>query len=944
MATLPASQDVRTGLLGRVSECEALAAVLGRARAGESGVLLLRGEPGIGKTALLEAAIEQAIGGQMGVLRARGVESEAELAFAGLAELVGPVIELRAQIPGLQAASLASALGVGDLVPYARFPVLAGTLSLLAAAAERAPLLVVVDDAQWLDAPSAEALMFVARRLRFEGIALLIALRPGDGHGFAAAGMETLYLEGLDSAASRALVGERRGVAVSDAVAGELRDATGGNPLALQTAAELLDGEQLRGGRPLPRPLPVGAQIAEAFLARVARLPEASVGALTAAAASGASDIGELGEALGILGLAASDLQPAEDAGLIDLGGSALEFQHPLLRSALYQAATPARRREIHAALAAALDGDDERCAWHLAAAAAGPDEELAATVERAARGASKRGGHMTAARLLERAADLSPDRDARARRLLRAASDAHQGGRPAWAVQRAERALELVRDPRLRAEIAHMRGSLEQYAGSTARARELLVAEAEAIRPLDPRLATLIMLDAAATSVLAGDVLTAHATATAATEVATGVEGIVGRIPAALEQMLAMTRGGPPPPGRLGLIVDELLTTRALPPGAMWVAQFAVSDLVFSERYEAARGGLERMIGALRGLSAFGLLPLPLLTLAELDFRTGRWISAYGAVLEAIEIAGEADELSIASMALAGAARIEAATGRSESCATHAAEAERIACTVGARSASMIASSALGLAALGEGRSEDAVRHLMPIAEQVARAGIEHPAVIQWAPDLVEAHVRAGNTAAAERALAVLQERAQRSRHTWALAVSARCRGLLDAPERFEQSFAEARRWHARTATPFEAARTHLCHGERLRREGRRADAREPLEAALATFTQLGAEPWSRRARDELGATTPTLRCDGDPTTVQQLTSQELRVANVIAGGATNREAAAALFLSPKTVNAHLESIYRKLAIKRRSQLARIFAQPTESTERAERSGERDS
>ena len=935
MATLPASQKGRRGLLGRAPECAALIALLERARAGESGVLVVRGEPGIGKTALLETAIEQAGERQLAVLRARGVESEAELAFAGLAELLGPVIELRAQIPELQAASVASALGIGELVPYARFPVLAGTLSLLAAAAERGPLLVVVDDAQWLDGPSAEALMFVARRLRFEGIALLVALRPGDGNGFAATGVEALELAGLDSSASRELVGERRGVAVSDVVARELRDATGGNPLALQTAAELLDGEQLRGGRPLPRPLPVGAQIAEAFLARVARLPQASVLALTAAAAGGTTDIAQLGDALGVLDLELSDLQPAEDAGLIDLGGSVLEFQHPLLRSALYQATTPGRRREIHAALAESLDADDERCAWHLAAAAAGPEEQLAETIERAARGASKRGGHMTAARLLERAADLSPDHDARARRLLRAASDAHRGGRPAWAIQRVERALELVREPRLRAEIVHMRGSMEQYAGSTARARELLVGEAEAIRATDPRIATLILLDAAATSVLAGDLLTAHATAAAAVEVAAAVEGIVGQLPEALERMLAMTRGEPPPPERLGTLLDELLNTRALPTGAMWLAQFAVSDLIFSERYEAARGGLERMIGALRAFSAFGLLPLPLLTQAELDFRTGHWISAYGAVLEAIEIASEADELSFASMALAGAARIEAATGRRESCVTHAVEAERIARKVGARSASMIASSALGLAALGEGRSEDAIGHLMPIAEQVAGAGIEHPAVIQWAPDLVEAYVRAGNTVAAERALAVLQARAQRSEHTWALAASARCRGLLDAPELFEQSFAEAQRWHACTATPFEAARTHLCLGERLRREGRRADAREPLEAALATFTQLGAEPWSRRARDELGATTPALHSDGDPTAVQRLTSQELRVANVVAGGATNREAAAALFLSPKTVNAHLESIYRKLAIKRRSQLARIFAQPVPGVDR---------
>jgi DNA-binding CsgD family transcriptional regulator/tetratricopeptide (TPR) repeat protein len=906
--------------------------LLDRTRDGESGVLLLRGEPGIGKTALLEAVVAQAA--DMQVLHARGVESEAELAFAGLAELLGPVIELRDQIPALQAASLAGALGVADVVPYARFPVLAGTLSLLAAAAERAPLLVVVDDAHWLDAPSAEALMFVARRLRFEGIALLIALRPEDGHGFADAGLEVLDLQGLDSPTSRELVGGRRGVAVSEGVAQELCEATGGNPLALQTAADLLDAEQLLGARALPRPLAVGAQIAEAFRARVARLPEESIAALTVVAASDASDVAQLTDALDILGLAAADLQAAEDAGLIDLGGGALEFQHPLLRSALYQAATPGRRREIHAALAAPLDEHDERRAWHLAAAAAGPDEPLAATLEKAARGAAKRGGHMTGARLLERAAELSPDVEAQARRLSWAAREAHLGARPAWAIQRLERALQLAHEPRLRAEITHMRGSLEQYAGSTARARELLVAEAEAIRAADPRLATLILLDAAATSVLTGDILTAHATASAATQVAVTVEGIVGRAPAALEQTLAMARGAPPAPGRLGLMVDELFDAPDLPVGALWLTQFAVSDLVFSERFESARAALQRIIGPLRALSAFGLLPLPLLTLAELDFRTGRWISAYGAALEAIEIATEADELSFAGMALATAARIEAATGRRESCAAHVAEAQRIARTIGVGTASVLASSALGLAALGEGRSEDAARHLLVVAEQVARDGVEHPAVIQWGADLVEAHIRAGDPVAAERALEILERRAQRSQQTWALAASARCRGLLDPPERFEQSFAVAYRWHERTPTPFEAARTYLCHGERLRREGRRVEARQPLEAALATFTQLGAEPWSQRARDELGATTPALRPHGDPTAVQSLTSQELRVASVIAGGATNREAAAALFLSPKTVNAHLESIYRKLAIKRRSQLARILAQPNEAPE----------
>ena len=933
---MPARKGGRERLLGRASERAALAALVADARAGRSGALLLRGEPGIGKTTLLRETIAQAAG--MRVLYTRGVESEAELAFAGLAELLGPILELRAEIPGLQGASLAGALGVGDLVPYARFPLLAGTLSLLAAAAEREPLLVVVDDALWLDAPSAEALIFVARRLRFEGIALLLAQRPEDLRGFVAAGIATLDVHGLDVTSGGELVGASRGVAVPMDVARELRAATGGNPLALRAAAELLDEDQLRGARPLPQPLPVGEQLSEAFLARVARLPEGTVSALTVLAAAGAGEAVRLAGALAALGLTLADLQPAEEAGLVDLGAGAPTLAHPLLRSALYQSATPARRREIHAALAATLRDNDERRAWHLAAAAAGPDEELAAELERAAGAAGGRGGHMTAAALLERAAELSPDGDAQAQRLHRAANEAHLGGRPSWAMPRIDRALQLVREPRLRAELAHMRGSLEQYSGSTARARALLVAEAAAIRQADgsprgQRLATLILLDAAATSILAGDVVTAHATATAAAQVTSAVQGTVGLAPAALEQTLAMIRGAPPPAGRLGAISEQLLSAADLPIGAFWLAQFAIQDLVFSEQYDAAQAALERMVGGLRSVSAFGVLPLPLIALAELHFRTGRWISAYGAAHEAVEIALQADELSFAAMALATAARIEAATGRAQECAAHSERAHELAAAVGVRPASVHASAAQGLAALGQGAAEEAIRHLTRVCEQVARDGVEHPAVIQWAPDLVEAHLRAGERTPAERALAVLEARAQRSRHTWALAAAARCRGLLEEDgAASDRGFAEALEWHAHTATPFERARTQLCLGERLRRDGRRAQAREPLEAALATFVQLGAEPWSRRAREELGATTPALSSQGDTAAaLAHLTSQELRVATVIAAGATNREAAAALFLSPKTVNAHLESIYRKLAIKRRSQLARMLAQPGE-------------
>lgn len=931
MATVPATGTVDM-LLGRTAELARLRALVARARKGGSGALLVRGEPGIGKTALLAAASAQA--GAMRVLRARGVQSEAELAFAGLAELLGPVLELRAEIPPLQAASVAGALGVGEPVPYGRFALLAGTLSLLAAAAERAPLLVVVDDVHWLDAPSAQALLFVARRLRYEGIALLLAQRDSDPHGFGAAGIETLELGGLDARASGELLRLRRGPEVSETVARELCGATRGNPLALRVAADLLDPAQLRGARPLPHPLPVGERLGEAFLQRTRRLSPGCVQALTvAAAASGAGDTAGIEAALRALDLAIEDLREAEDAGLIALGAGGVEFEHPLLRAALYEAAPAAGRREIHAALAATLPRQDQRRAWHLAASSDGPDEAVALELQQAAERAAQRGAYMTAASLWEHAAASSPDAQARARRLHGAANEAHLGGATAWAVQRVERALELAREPLLRAEIANMRGALEQYAGSTVRARELLVAEAETLLAREDsqagrRLATLILLDAAATSILTGDILAAHATARRASEVAAGVPGAVGRAPAALEGTLAMVRGAAPPEERLGTAADELMSAGDLPVGAFWLAQLAISDLVFSERYGEARATLERALGGLRALSAFGVLVLPLIAQAELDYRTGRWIAARGAALEAVEIAADAEELSFGGMAHATAARIEAARGRRESCLAHAARAREIASAVGVRPAAVNASAALGLCALGEGRCEEAMRELTAVAEQTRRDGVEHPAVIQWGADLIEAQVRAGDLEGARRTLERFEQCARRSQHTWALAAAERCAGLLADGESFAERFEQARRWHRHTATPFEAARTELCYGERLRREGRRAEARAPLEAALATFTQLGAESWSRRAREELGATAPARSSNEPRAALARLTSQELRVASVVAGGATNREAAAALFLSPKTVNAHLESIYRKLAITRRSQLARIFAQ----------------
>src|SRR4051812_25988009 len=452
-------------LLDREVERARIDALLDGARNGTSGTLVLCGEPGIGKSALLAWAVERATGFR--VLRAKGVESEADLAFSALYELTRPILDHLERLSPPQAAALRGALALAPTSGIDRFSVYAATLGLLAAAAEEHPLLCVIDDAHWLDPASADAVLFAARRLEEEGIAVLIAARADEEQRFLAAGLPTLDVVGLDEQVARDLLASTVDHRLPAGLAERLVTATGGNPLALLELPSVLTRSQLAGRSPIETPLLAGASVERAYRGRLEPLPAATRRALLVAAASDGSELRAIAAATRADG-GIEALEAAELAGLITLGADRLEFRHPLVRAAVYSSATPPERRAAHRALGEALTGerDADRRAWHLAAAAMEPDEEVAAALERSAHSARRRGGPAEDARALERAARLTPDPDVRARRLLDAARALRASGNPGHAIDLLEQTLELTADPALCSAAAEERATIELWQG----------------------------------------------------------------------------------------------------------------------------------------------------------------------------------------------------------------------------------------------------------------------------------------------------------------------------------------------------------------------------------------------------------------------------------------------------------------------------------------------
>jgi DNA-binding CsgD family transcriptional regulator len=912
-------------LLGRRSECSKLECLLEETRQGASAALVLCGEAGIGKSALLHHAAERARECGLTVLSARGAESESELPFSGLSELLAPIVHLLERIPEPQAVALRGAFALGRSTAGDPFATFAATLSLLSEAADDRPLLAMVDDAHWLDASSSHALMFAARRLESEGVLLLFAAREGVPSALDAADLPTLQLDALDPDSSRQVLARAANGEIAPHVTEALLREARGNPLALLELPAALPAVQLAGTEPLEDPLPLGPGLERAFQRRLAALPASTRGALLVAAASDGGAVGEILDAARRLALEPEVLEPAEREGLVTIDGGELRWRHPLLRSAAYRAASAPDRRSAHRALADALEkqGDSDRRAWHLAATVVSADEEVASLLEQTALRARERRGHAAAAKALERAAELTPDPELRARRLLETARDAMLAGHSSHALVLLDEALELGgHDPLLRADIQQLRGQVEMWESGPSTAYDLMVSEAERVEPHDPDRAALMLSAAALTCTMTGDVARVVATGRRGWRISRRA-GAQTKVEA--EAMLGNglllsgdAAGAMPHLRRLrsALNQEQLLMS----PG---VIHAAGHGSVWVEDYTEARQLIEATVAAARSTSAGGLLSFPLSLLAELDFRTGRWTEAYAEAAEAVRVAEDAGQLNQAGFAFVCWAYVEAAQGREDDCREHVQRSVELAMSYGSDSILTYADSVLGLLELGQARPEAALPHLESAARRMELHGVGEPGIVWWPPDLVESYHLLGRTEEARETLRVFEQAAERTKRTWAQATVARCRGMLADDVDFEREFDAALQWHAQTPTPFERARTELRLGERLRRVRRLIDARGPLRRALATFDRLGAGPWGERARAELAAAGDRVR-EAAGADLRRLTAQELQVALRVAEGRTNREVAAALFLSPKTVEYHLHKVYDKLGVRSRTELAK--------------------
>jgi DNA-binding CsgD family transcriptional regulator len=909
-------------LAGRAHERARIKRFLAGARAGKSERLLIRGEPGAGKTTLLRFARERAAG--MVVLEAQGVQAESALPHAGLLQLLGPVLEHAERLDPPQRSALTGALGLGGERPSERFAAYVATLRLLLQVSRERPVLALVDDAQWLDAGSADALAFVIRRLGDANVAVLAATRDG-GLPSALPRLDVMDLGGLDLAAAADLLGASTPVPVAPAVLEQLQRQTAGNPLALLEAARLLDAAQLAGAAPLPDPLPVGAELERAFGTRIAALPPTTQRALLIAAAHDGGGMASLARALRGTGLDVSVLVEAEAAGLVSVGGGRLEFSHPLLRSACYHRMPPSARRDAHAALASALAGsapDRASRAWHQAAAALEPTEEVARELQAVAVDAQRRAAPAVAGRTFEAAARLTPEPSRRVQRLLAAGRAYHLAGDAETALRLLREALSCSDDPIARADIQWERARVQATRGAPGEAQALLVAEAARVERHDPERAGGMLLEAAIAAFMVGRArqtldLSIRASRLLERDLESGAS-VAALMLGAGRLLTGDSDSGYPLIVRARPLVAATDLTVMGP-----IAALALFAEVWLEHYDEGRRLALDLIARIHVEGALTALPLALHAFAYADLFLGNWGEASSAVEEAHQLADEFGQRSFDSQLQIMAALLAGLRGRPDEARMHADNAVASARNYGVESGEVLAGWARGLIEIADGHYDDAVAVLEPAARFANDAGLAEPGVALWRQDLAEVYIRIGRLTEGITTLETLEREAASTGRRLAHAGAARCRGLLAGTRDFDEPFHRALAWHDRVPCPFERARTLLYFGERLRRARRRSEAREPLRQALGSFEALGAELWAERARRELRATGGTAR-RRTPLTLNDLTAQEHRVARLVAEGATNREAAAALFVSPKTIETHLHSVYRKLGVRSRVELGR--------------------
>jgi DNA-binding CsgD family transcriptional regulator len=911
----------QTILRGRADERATLDRLLNAVRGGESRVLVLRGEPGMGKTALLDDAIGSAP--DLRVLRAVGVESEMELAFAALQQLCAPVLNRLERLPGPQQDALGVALGLRAGQTPDRFLVALAALSLLSEAAEARPLLCAVDDCQWLDEASALALAFVARRLLAEPVAIIFVTREPI---LTLSGLPELVLDGVADDDAYSLLASAMAGPLDERVRETIVAETRGNPLALLELPRGLTPAQLAGGFALAKAQPLADRIQQGFLRRVRSLPHRSQQLLLTAAAEPLGDVTLLWRAAERLAIGADALGPAEAAGLIEVGAR-VRFRHPLVRSATYRAAAPSDRRQAHRALAEATDSeaDPDRRAWHRAHAATGLDEAVAQELERSADRAQARGGVAAMAAFLERAAELTPDPGRRGARALAAAQAKLDAGAPQAAHKLLATAELTPLDELRRARLQRLRA---QIAFARKRGRDappLLLDAAKRFEPLDAASARETYLEAFGAAVFAGresrgSGVVEVAEAVRAAPSAPGPPRPIDVLLNGLAKRFTETNGSAVPTLRSALRAfvawaehgDNRL-------GWLWVACPVTPEPLAAELWddETWHELANRAVNLARDVGALSVLPVALTYRACVHLHAGEFAAASALVEEADAISRATGNAPLAYTSLA----LLAWRGH-EAPALRAIESSlRDATARGEGRAIGLAHYATAVLYNGLGRYQDGLA-----AAQRACAH-EDLGLYGWALiEVVEAGARSDARVLAAAALKQLDERTRASGTDWALGVRARSMALLRDGTAAEALYREAIERLGRSSVAVHFGRAQLVYGEWLRREHRRVDARQQLRAAHDTFSHIGAEGFAERARRELSATGETAR-KRTPNTRVVLTTQEAQIAHLARDGLSNPEIGARLFISPRTVQYHLGKVFAKLEVTSRNQLGRVPA-----------------
>jgi len=901
------------GLLDRGAQRAALDGLLGDLRSGRGRALVVRGEAGVGKSALLEYAVGAAA--DMRVVRAAGVESEMELAFASVHLLCGPLLDRLERLPVPQRDALGVAFGLREGGAPDRFMVGLAVLTLLAEVAEDRPLLCVVDDAQWLDRASAQVLAFAARRLLAEPVGLIFAARE-PGKQFRE--LAELEVRGLPDDDARALLGSVVRFRLDEQVRDRILAETAGNPLALLELPRGLSPAQLAGGFGLVGAQPIPARIEEGYRRRIETLPDQTRLLMLVAAAEPFGDPVLAWRAAGRLEIPASAAEAAEADGLLELGAR-VRFRHPLVRSAVYAAASLPQRRAAHRALAEVTDRDrdPDRRAWHLAAAAPGPDEEVAAELERSAGRAQARGGMAAAAAFLQRAVELTADPGPRSERALAAAQASLQAGAFDAAAELLTTAMAGPLDELQQARVDLLRGQIAFASTAGSDAPPLLAKAAKRLEPLDAALSRQTYLAAWVAASITGQFAGA---------------GDLHEV--SLAARSSVPPAGAPQPSDLLLDALAVVVTEgraaAAPLLRRAVRVFAGDEITIGERVRWALPAIiaavmvwdeqgwhtiaAREVRACRDAGLLAQLTLAVNEVACLATSRGDFAAADSLIAEAEAIAAATGTLfpPVATVLLAGFRGAEAvATPLIEAVITAARAAGQGVAIQHAQRVSAILHNGLG-------RYEEALAAAQQASEQAPELYVS-----MWAlPELIEAASRAGQTGLAADALARLAEATSIAQTDWAQGIYARCRALLSDGDNAEDSYREAVGRLSRIGFRPELARAHLLYGEWLRRERRRVDARVQLRTAHEMFAAIGMQAFAERAHRELRATGETARKRTAGTANDQLTPQEDQIARLAASGLSNPEIAAQLFLTTHTVEYHLRKVFTKLGISSRVQL----------------------